>query len=147
MCPVFFNGEVLSSDQFDLFIEEKFNETIYQWIMDGLWYFSKVINRVRRELLKGKSKTHWNALNRRFPSISVYKLATVWFIKNLLKSHGLSGQCEEVFYDMPSMNALVDSEEKIYVASQYITIQHCKKEQKWVVESWGKFFYNRNWLS
>ena len=55
--------------------------------------------------------------------------------------HGLSSLVEncQIFYDWPSDQTLVDSDDMIFIGKWYISILHNPKEKSWIITSWGKF--------
>ena len=64
-----------------------------------------------------------------------------------LQSDGMEDKWSQVIYDLPTINEILDAEEMIYCASEFVTMQHFPSKKTWIVTSWGKFSINTKFCS
>ena len=67
------------------------------------------------------------------------------------KSNGIAAQFDNVFYDLPCNEIILDYEGKIFVPSLFVTWEHFPEKRIWQCNCWGEFYYflsdyKQNWL-
>ena len=40
---------------------------------------------------------------------------------------------------MPSVNQLIDAEDKVFCCQEYLTFEHLAHQKKWILTTWRKF--------
>lgn len=45
--------------------------------------------------------------------------------------------------ETPSLNEIIDAENKIYCCKDFLSIQHVPTQKKWILTSWRKFYCSR----
>ena len=111
---------VLSSSEFRLFCSGTVNSTIYEFLRKVFKLFLNLIFD---------------------PVLYLFEIVTAIHMKTL-RSSGIECQWDEVTYELPSINHILDAEKMIHCMKESCTIQHFPKKLTWVCSSWGKFFKN-----
>ena len=57
------------------------------------------------------------------------------------KSDGIAAENNNVFFDLPCNEIILDCEGKIFVPSLYVTWEHFRETKTWRCYSWGEFYY------
>lgn len=78
-----------------------------------------------------------------FESILVQIRNIVW--TKTWSSEAFEVQWNEVSYEMPTVNELLNANQMVYCTKEYTTIQHFANNSTWVCTSWGKFYITYNW--
>ena len=63
------------------------------------------------------------------------------------ESESLEVQYDEVIYQLPTVNEMLDATKMLYCMSEFVTYQHFPRKLTWVVTSWGEFLsleFDRN---
>lgn len=55
----------------------------------------------------------------------------------------MENQWDEVSYELPSVDGLLNADHLVLCTSEFVTIQHFPKTHTWVTTHWGKIFITR----
>ena len=55
----------------------------------------------------------------------------------------MENQWDEVSYELPSVDELLNADHLFFCTSEFVTIQHFPKKLTWVTTHWGKIFITR----
>ena len=58
-------------------------------------------------------------------------------------SEGFEGQWDQVSYQMPTVDELLNVDHMVFCTSEFVTIQHFPDKLTWVTTHWGKFLITR----